>query len=353
MYNYMKTILSAVKYYIDKTAVKINNMIPTKISQLENDSRYLIEETDPTVPDWAKNPTKPTYTAKEVGAVSKTEYDSYVQANDAHVMKLDEVVGMTVIPASQSLKTQGIVNDIAELKEGSTDTLLFDDITVFPYIEELNMYRVSDKTPTIYNLYNGFELITSDGTYPAIPFPFGEFSPDSDNVICDEETGIIIYAVKNDLETEPDVKILGVIPQDVNLDGLVLKKGLYLAEKYLLFTLKGINIYNFSFGEYQVKGGGTGGATAEQLAQIEQNKKDISNLSDTVNNKLDADKLPEAINTALAQAKESGEFDGKDGQDGQDGKTPVKGTDYFTNADKQELVTDVLNALPTWTGGSY
>ena len=31
----------------------------------------------------------------------------------------------------------------------------------------------------------------------------------------------------------------------------------------------------------------------------------------------------------------------------------VKGTDYWTSADKQEIVQDVLDALPTWTGGSY
>lgn len=46
-----------------------------------------------------------------------------------------------------------------------------------------------------------------------------------------------------------------------------------------------------------------------------------------------------AVTKALAQAKESGEFDGADGQDGlngqdgangQDGYTPIKGTDYFT-----------------------
>lgn len=72
--------------------------------------------------------------------------------------------------------------------------------------------------------------------------------------------------------------------------------------------------------------------------------------------------LSEAINAALAQAKESGEFDGKDGYtpvkgkdyfDGEPGKTPVKGTDYYTEADKAEMVNSVLAALPTWTGGSY
>lgn len=44
---------------------------------------------------------------------------------------------------------------------------------------------------------------------------------------------------------------------------------------------------------------------------------------------------------------------GLKGDKGADGKTPVKGTDYWTEADKAEIVDDVLAALPTWTGGSY
>lgn len=37
---------------------------------------------------------------------------------------------------------------------------------------------------------------------------------------------------------------------------------------------------------------------------------------------------------------------GQNGANGVDGYTPQKGVDYFTEADKQELVQDVLNALP-------
>ena len=44
---------------------------------------------------------------------------------------------------------------------------------------------------------------------------------------------------------------------------------------------------------------------------------------------------------------------GLKGDKGTDGKTPVKGTDYWTETDKAEIVTDTLAALPTWTGGSY
>ena len=37
---------------------------------------------------------------------------------------------------------------------------------------------------------------------------------------------------------------------------------------------------------------------------------------------------------------------GPQGPAGQDGYTPIKGTDYWTAADKQEIVNDVLAALP-------
>jgi hypothetical protein len=106
-----------------------------------------------------------------------------------------------------------------------------------------------------------------------------------------------------------------------------------------------------------------------------------------ISGKLDANKLPAAVNEALAQAKASGAFDGKDGTSvtvksvsestedggsnvvtfsdgktltvkngskgstGADGKTPVKGTDYFTATDEAEMVAAVKAAMPseTWT----
>jgi hypothetical protein len=45
--------------------------------------------------------------------------------------------------------------------------------------------------------------------------------------------------------------------------------------------------------------------------------------------------------------------DGKDGTNGNDGYTPVKGVDYYTTADKTELVNMVLAALPAAEGGSF
>lgn len=75
----------------------IRTAIPTKVSELTNDSGYLTTESDPTVPGWAKSPSKPTYTAAEVGARPDTWMPSA------------EDVG--AIPASQ----KGAASGVAEL----------------------------------------------------------------------------------------------------------------------------------------------------------------------------------------------------------------------------------------------
>lgn len=103
----------------------------------------------------------------------------------------------------------------------------------------------------------------------------------------------------------------------------------------------------------------------------------LENLKELLSRYLRTDALSGAVDDALAQAKESGEFDGEDGitphigangnwfvgetdtgvkaqgEDGEPGDTPQKGVDYWTEADKTEMVNDVLAALPAWEGGSY
>ena len=44
--------------------------------------------------------------------------------------------------------------------------------------------------------------------------------------------------------------------------------------------------------------------------------------------------------------------EGPQGKPGQDGHTPVKGTDYWTETDKAEMVADVIAAIPGGGGGS-
>lgn len=53
----------------DVGALPDDTTIPSKVSDLTNDSGFLTSESDPTVPSWAKASSKPSYTANEVGAI--------------------------------------------------------------------------------------------------------------------------------------------------------------------------------------------------------------------------------------------------------------------------------------------
>ena len=70
----------------DVAHTDIRNSIPTKVSELTNDSGYLTSftETDPTVPAWAKAANKPTYTASEVGAEYSGSINTHNNSSNAH-----------------------------------------------------------------------------------------------------------------------------------------------------------------------------------------------------------------------------------------------------------------------------
>ena len=74
-------------------------------------------------------------------------------------------------------------------------------------------------------------------------------------------------------------------------------------------------------------------------------------VRDLQRNKVDGSDLGAVVEGVLEQAKASGEFDGPRGIQGEKGDTPVKGVDYWTDADKQEILDDVLDAIPD-AGGS-
>lgn len=69
-------------------ALPDTTFIPSKTSDIDNDSGYISAESDPTVPSWAKQSTKPTYTASEVGAdasgTAANEVSSHNSNTSAH-----------------------------------------------------------------------------------------------------------------------------------------------------------------------------------------------------------------------------------------------------------------------------
>ena len=106
-------------------------------------------------------------------------------------------------------------------------------------------------------------------------------------------------------------------------------------------------------------GSGGGASTAEDVSYTNAALPNISTVggaldelvlkSHTHANKDTLDKLSDS-NGKL-------QYDGSDvglkGDKGDKGDTPIKGIDYWTAADKAEIVADTLAALPTWTGGNY
>lgn len=81
---------------------------------------------------------------------------------------------------------------------------------------------------------------------------------------------------------------------------------------------------------------------------------DAKAVGDALGEKLGTTELDSAIDTALQQAKASGDFNGPQGPQGPKGDTgaagytPVRGVDYWTAADKQEII----DSLPSGGGGT-
>ena len=115
--TYTAAAKTAIQGMLD---VPSNSAIPTKVSDLQNDSGFITSftETDPTVPACAKAASKPTYTAAEVGAPSTSEMNAAIAAaiGDIHSFNVQVV---QVLPTEDIeehtiyfVPKQGATNDV-------------------------------------------------------------------------------------------------------------------------------------------------------------------------------------------------------------------------------------------------
>lgn len=165
-----------------------------------------------------------------------------------------------------------------------------------------------------------------------------------------EEEKKQIQQNKQDIETLSREKLdASELPEAVN-DALAQAKasGEFKGEPgddYILTDADKTEIAELAAEMVEVPEGGSGAGVVVSDSEPE----DTSVLwIDTDDN--EADNLQAAIDEALAQAKASGEFDGADGKDGQNGTTPVRGVDYWTDADKAEIKSYVDTAI---LGGAW
>lgn len=319
----------------------IRDAIPTKVSQLANDSQFITQESDPTVPAWAKQETKPEYTASEVGAepagTSSTVVSQHNTSNVAHADIRNEIKALNDEFASHE-------HNNAYDSKGSAESALT-EAKSYTDSKTANLASTSSVNTSISNHNTNAEAHNDIRLeLKAINDRLNAFF-DSDDKTLDELSEIVAYITNNktliDSITTSKVNVEDIIN---NLTTNVVNKPLSAAQGVALKGL--IDSVSTSLSNYQPKGNYA--LKSELPTKVSQLSNDSGYLTEhqDISGKLDSSALPTAINTALAQAKESGEFDGKDGidgkdgkdgQNGQDGKTPQKGVDYFTESDKQEI----------------
>ena len=120
---------------------------------------------------------------------------------------------------------------------------------------------------------------------------------------------------------------------------------------FIAFTYSGyIMATVYKSGENEIWEYMNGGISAESVSYYNSAHPDVETVLAALN-KLFDNSHTHANKDTLDKLSVS---NGKLQYNGSDvGLKPVKGTDYWTAADKAEIVADTLAALPTWTGGSY
>lgn len=120
---------------------------------------------------------------------------------------------------------------------------------------------------------------------------------------------------------------------------------------FIAFTYSGyIMATVYKSGENEIWEFTEGGISAESIDYYNSTQPDVESVHAALS-KLFTNSHSHANKDALDKLSVS---NGKLQYNGSDvGLKPVKGTDYWTESDKADIVADTLAALPTWTGGSY
>lgn len=328
-------------------------------------------ETDPTVPEWAKQPNKPSYTAQEVGAdpagaanravdshntdpaahadirnaleALRSRLNAALNSEDVDLDQLAEIVAYIrsnreLIDAITTAKVSvaDIVNDLVtnaankplSAAQGVALKRMLDELDkIVNQVTELPIVGLQG-----YVLRGGLDQDPGGRTWVSEPIPVtagqrllisGSASAmNSIWEIYDEAGKVIDYELSADAGS-------AVVDEPVTVpDGAA-----------SIRVAKDTWVTNAQYRVLLV-GAEPGGAVAAHNRAADAHPDIRADLA----KKLDADQLPAAIEDALAQAKDSGAFDGAPGY------TPVKGEDYYTPAEKSEMVQAVIDALPKYAG---
>ena len=100
-------------------------------------------------------------------------------------------------------------------------------------------------------------------------------------------------------------------------------------------------------------GGGGGASSAEDVSYTNTQLPNVANVKTALDELVSKSHSHDNKDTLDKLSVSNGKLQYNGSDVGLKGDIPVKGTDYWTAADKAEIVADTLAALPTWTGGNY
>lgn len=189
------------------------------------------EETDPTVPAWAKQPTKPAYTAAEVGALP----DTYTPPNQTAQQVGADPAGTAKSAVSSHNTDTNSHNDIRELLSGLSvrvNAVLDSDDETLDQLSEMVAYIKSNKT-----------LIDSVTTSKvSITDIVDDLTTNAQNRPLSASQGVVLKGMIDALSgfVSPGVEMAGMllyIGADGNASCLKLGKGLKIEDGTLMVVL--------------------------------------------------------------------------------------------------------------------
>lgn len=292
-------------------------------------------ETDPTVPEWAKNATKPTYTKDDVGLGNVDNVRQYSESNQPPypVTSVNGKTGAVSLSAA----------DVGARPSGWMPTA--EDVGALPATytppNQTAEQVGADSKGTAAAAVAGHNTSTeSHGDLrqelKAISTRLNSFL-DVDDQTMDELSEVLAIISSNksliDAITTSKVSVSDIVN---NLITNVGNRPLSAAQGVALKGL--IDALSRSLSNYALKS-----AIPTKVSQLQNDSKYLTQHQD-ISHLLPRTELPTAIDTALAQAKASGEFDGY---------TPQIGVDYWTAADQEAIVQQVITEIGAETIPDY
>lgn len=303
---------------------------------------------------FAETDGKPTYNGEKISGASTAEEVEYTNAilPDASNVKsaLDYTIDTLQTQSADTESLRAGVSALIDAYETQGGDIANLKTQAHTHSNKGILDKLSDSNGKLQ--YNGEALGGGAGDFIIKITVEGNYESGYTVTSCDATVEQIDAAVANEKRV---VVVITVDGSTLELPMIQYAQGSsYYFGAFFLDSVIYSTVYNtgnttsceFGISKFQASSVGYSSNILPNISSVEEALDELISNSHTHANKYTLDKL--SVSNGKLQ------YNGSDvGLKGDKGDTPVKGTDYWTAADKTEIVNDTLAALPTWTGGSY